>query len=736
MKKSIVFVMVAAIGILSGCGKTELYPNITDKKPGHLCDFENKKIWDTSPDSGFNISLSKEHVTDGAHSLKVVYPVSEYPSINTRKLDRDWSGYEYFCFDVFNPQNETLDFTVRIDDVYKNRANIEIPLKKGKSSVKIPISRISNKIDAGSVTYVVLFLSDPRKRYTIYFDNMRLENKGAEDAKAAKAKREVFNFKMAAWAIDDSVKVKPMDAVQDNNYIWDGTAKTVNIYGAKNEYTAFQLILKASNEDISVSNIEITDLVGPSIIDKSNINLLKEHYLKVTEPSTDMYGKVSLGEGEYPDPLIPIKSPTDGLPFVVKNGRNQPVWADIYIPNEVESGIYKGKITISGNGFEPEEIAINLEVWNFTLPDQTHLKTFFYYGPEQIRQAHKLTGKDDFDYQGIELKYQRLTHQHRMNMSTDVGCYGDWRGFLDRAGLYLSGRAFKEGAGKGVGASLWVVGEEFNRDNKTAFQEACKWYMENFEKAGWADKLFLYVIDEPGDKEAYDEVRKIGQWAHSAPSPGNKLPFMVTEQPKPKKPEFGSLVGAVDIWCSGNGFPEDMDQRRKAGDKIWTYNGGPDGASVIIDTYGLNCRSWAWTAWRYNIEGWFLWDCTYWVDKHNLRGQEKKQTDLWSNPLTFDQRRNPKTKWPDWGNGDGTFLYPGYEKGIDGPISSFRMKAFRRGMQDYEYLYMLKELGKADVADTAARQLDFKTNKDPEKWYEVRLNLANEILKALKEKGL
>jgi len=728
MKKIILgLVLITMLGLMAGCGQKAESTAISTQAPGILSDFENIKVWDISPERGFNLSISKEHVTEGTHSLKVVYPVDEYPSINTRRLEHNWKECAYFSFDVFNPQDETLDFTVRLDDSSKKRAQVDVPLKPGLNNVRIPISQISARINTGDVSFVVLFLDNPRKRYTLYFDNMRLEKAAAEEP--AEAVVENLNSNAAIWAIDDSVKIKPNEPAQENNYVWNGTTKTVTLYSARNEYVAFQLVIKAGKDDVSVSQIAKTDLTGTFIIDKSNIQFFKEHYLKVNDPSSAMYGPVSLGRGEYPDPLIPLESPIDGLPLVVKKGRNQPIWVDIYIPPEAESGIYKGKLIVTGEGFGPEEINIILEVWDFALPDETHLKTFFYYGPEQIVWAHKLKASNSFDYRDLELKYQRIAHQHRMNMSTDVGFYGDWEGFLDRIGTYLNGAAFKDGAGRGVGASLWGVGESFDAEDKAKFQEACEWYMKHFEGQGWGDKPFLYIIDEPGSKEAYDEVRKIGEWIKDAPPPGNKLPFMLTEQVKPQKPDFGSLVGYVNIWCSGQGFPEDMEERRKAGDRIWTYNGGPDGASVVIDTDGLACRSWAWTAWRYNIECWFLWDCTYWVDKHNLKKQERKQTDLWNDPLTFDQRRNPKTKWPDWGNGDGTFLYPGYEKGADGPITSFRMKAFRRGMQDYEYLYMLAQSGKKDIADEFARQLDYRKNKDPKSWYEIRLKMAKEILK-------
>jgi hypothetical protein len=55
-----------------------------------------------------------------------------------------------------------------------------------------------------------------------------------------------------------------------------------------------------------------------------------------------------------------------------------------------------------------------------------------------------------------------------------------------------------------------------------------------------------------------------------------------------------------------------------------------------------------------------------------------------------------------WGNGDGRFIYPplaaavpgksGSEPVIAPPVSSIRWEMLREGVEDYEYLYHLREL--------------------------------------------
>ena len=42
---------------------------------------------------------------------------------------------------------------------------------------------------------------------------------------------------------------------------------------------------------------------------------------------------------------------------------------------------------------------------------------------------------------------------------------------------------------------------------------------------------------------------------------------------------------------------------------------------------------------------------------------------------------------------------------IDGPLSCLRMKAYRRGLQDYEYGWLLKQAGKESVADEIVKRV-------------------------------
>jgi len=42
---------------------------------------------------------------------------------------------------------------------------------------------------------------------------------------------------------------------------------------------------------------------------------------------------------------------------------------------------------------------------------------------------------------------------------------------------------------------------------------------------------------------------------------------------------------------------------------------------------------------------------------------------------------------------------------VAGPVSSIRFELLREGIEDYEYLWLLKSLGEAEFADTAVKSM-------------------------------
>jgi hypothetical protein len=55
--------------------------------------------------------------------------------------------------------------------------------------------------------------------------------------------------------------------------------------------------------------------------------------------------------------------------------------------------------------------------------------------------------------------------------------------------------------------------------------------------------------------------------------------------------------------------------------------------------------------------------------------------------------------------GEGALVYPGQQVGIQGVVASMRLKWLRDGVDDYDYVQILKSLGKEDLAMKIARSV-------------------------------
>jgi hypothetical protein len=202
-----------------------------------------------------------------------------------------------------------------------------------------------------------------------------------------------------------------------------------------------------------------------------------------------------------------------------------------------------------------------------------------------------------------------------------------------------------------------------------------------------------------------DTIRMQAKWTHSNPGIGKNIPTLVTNTIKP------GLKGYVDFWSiSAQEWTMDLTaemvaEERAAGRKFGIYNGfRPGMGAVVSDADAIEFRVMPWVAWKYNIDQYFYWSTTFWRDLN-----------VFVNPLTYEDRIN----------GDGTFLYPGQDnvfpeesRNLAGPLSSIRAKNWRRGAQDYEYLWLAKKMGLENELKTIVNNCiptavwDAKSQKD------------------------
>jgi hypothetical protein len=207
---------------------------------------------------------------------------------------------------------------------------------------------------------------------------------------------------------------------------------------------------------------------------------------------------------------------------------------------------------------------------------------------------------------------------------------------------------------------------------------------------------YVYWFDEPAPRD-YEFVaggmQRLRQYA-----PG--LRRMLTEEPGDNV-----LNGLVDIWCpvSHNYDHAAAEQRRACGERFWWYVcTGPKApyCTLFIDHPATELRVWHWQTWQRGIVGTLVWQSNYWTSSAAF---PERPQDPYDDPMGYvSGYSTPRGVKRFWGNGDGRFLYPPLAASVPGksgdgpviapPVSSIRWEMLREGVEDYEYLYLLREL--------------------------------------------
>jgi len=273
------------------------------------------------------------------------------------------------------------------------------------------------------------------------------------------------------WAVSDGVRVSPVtgnliegkpfihadypaSSPRKGNLVWDAGARTISLKAARNEFTAFQLIVEAlePRSGIDVKFAVLNQEGGAGRIEGRHLAIFKEWYTEVRQPSTG-YERTSLGRDWYPDALMPYRraSLNTGFPFSIPdlynnipNQKNHAVWIDVFVPFDrtaAPPGRYSGTVDVSWKG-GADSIRVVLDVWDFALPQENHLPGDIWNG------SMKSMPPDE------ELRYYQLAKQHRFLPLIYAYRPGltvngskvtlDWTEFDRRLAGYLDGSAFTD----------------------------------------------------------------------------------------------------------------------------------------------------------------------------------------------------------------------------------------------------------------------------------------------------
>lgn len=520
------------------------------------------------------------------------------------------------------------------------------------------------------------------------------------------------------WAVDESEKVKWDDfdhwaKVSPKNTIWDG--KEIRLFGARNEIVGFQVILEARGSGALDVNVRLDSLSSDRFVLKNQreardvmdfvgkrIELFVQSYVLMEKRGGWWIATARpLPDEEHtgwiPDALVPFEVQgffehgSSGAPFDIASRKNQGVWVDVFVPKECPAGELRGNLLVTEHGQTTYTIPVSLMVYDFTLPDTIHLRNHFFWGWPTITKRHGYSNSSA-EYWTLFHDYANLFHRHRLDLIDGTRTLDTFR--VQLAGYYSGSNytaAYKyDGPGIGVGNQTYSIGtydqptdgfrSGFYPDSPRVWQAAADAWEEWFRKNTPTVLRFKYLEDEPPYAH-WPAVKEKALWIKASPGVGKYLNTHVTTRMGEE------LFGAITLWMVGghSGWPDSggttgfdipvVRRRQAAGDLVGFYNGQRPsyGDPGPLDNFATDARVNPWISWKYDVDLYFYWEVAFYAD-------------------------NPINGWAEAPPGSLVYTgedikYPGESRKVKGPIASIRLKNLRRGMQDFEYLWLARKAG-------------------------------------------
>jgi VanZ family protein len=126
-------------------------------------------------------------VRQGAWAMRVQLSIDKYSGASLFYFPRDWSGYRWLHFSVYNPVSETLMLYCRIHDslharhgrVYQDRYNTGFVLDSGWNDLRISLEDVraapqGREMDMQQIRGFAIFVMNQPRPLAIYLDNVYL----------------------------------------------------------------------------------------------------------------------------------------------------------------------------------------------------------------------------------------------------------------------------------------------------------------------------------------------------------------------------------------------------------------------------------------------------------------------------------------------------------------------------------------------------------------------------------
>ena len=502
---------------------------------------------------------------------------------------------------------------------------------------------------------------------------------------------------------DASVKLW-FDHMTEKLYQTDVTAKDLYTYvihmaGNSIENCQFFLAPKA-DRSFTITLSDFTDGQGNTLKAK----LLREHYVNVN-------GQM------LPDALPPVDGAVE-----VKGGKSQGFVVKVWAETNQPAGLYSAtlNVTDAATGKVVKTATVYVNVYGFSLSDETALRTAIGMGDWPIAASYQNKGMTDVEYWDLYKIYYDFLLENRLCAYRLPYNLTD-----SRVTEYLNNPR----------VNSFVINKI--SDNEAQAHEILS------RNESWLKKGFYYYVDEPTNQGLLDNLAAAGNRL-SGTFPGYRQvsPFF-TNMNVGEGDQIEFMKDYVNIWCTKpfaftprdkaiiagtqfmttsaqdakyGTFAERMAALAREGHETWLYvcwEPGQPYANWLALGDGTEPVVSVWQCKMTDSVGFLYWDCAYWT--------ADPMNDL--TPLVGATS-----------HGDGVLLYSGAAIGSYEPISSHRLENVRMGIQDYQLLTMLEELVGAEAADEMVAMVttDVVTyTSDDDYLKAVRVLLLEKVAEAL-----
>jgi hypothetical protein len=468
------------------------------------------------------------------------------------------------------------------------------------------------------------------------------------------------------------------------NHLWDAASKRVRLHAARNEFVGFQVLLHGAVKGVRPRLAFEGAGAGKVLVEFGRLR------------------HVASKKGPMPDPVVPLNGPLD-VPSAAESIPGQKtvsVYCELYVSHDAAPGEHKGQLTLQA-GPQTLSIDVSLTVWDFTLPDElSFLPEMNCYGlPDNERD------------------YYRMAHRHRTYLNrVPYGHSGgvpeglaprwdgkklDWSAWDRRFGPYFDGSAFADLPRRSVpiegfylpmfenwpdpiepnyNGDYWAdraFTDRYRRD----FVEVARLFSDHinrrewdgtffqfflngktdFKSRGWSRGTSPWLLDEPANFQDFWALRYFGLAFHEgiakAPGPAKLVFRSDISRPQWQRDAFDGLLDYNVVGSAMRPYRRMVFDRKAVNGELVVEYGG----SNPIEGANVQPVGWSIDSWCLGSDGILPWQTVGTDDSW-------KQADELS------------------------LFYPGRGGREAGPIPSIRLKAYRRGQQDVEYLTMLAQV--------------------------------------------